>query len=177
MPDWWRVSHGFQYESGWYTVEEAYLDKSGRNTGLAAVETDTVLLRLGDDSPSMRRLLGIQTGQVALAAAAAATSASTRRALLGNIAVGARLDVVVGDVAPVLGLDPEVVAVDAGAFGLARDLDVGALLVGLDDLVAGARAAAAVERVGLDGVGADRWEDGGREGEGDQGDLHFEGVL
>ena len=46
-----------------------------------------------------------------------------------------------------------------------------ALGVGLDDLVAGARAGAAVDAVGLDRVGSDRG-DGGRQEEGEAGELH-----
>ncbi len=100
-----------------------------------------------------------------------------RRAACGGAAfsdhkvAATRLDVVVCDVAAVGGLVPEGVAVDGLPASLARELDVDALGVGLDDLVAGAGAGAAVDAVGFDGVGGDG-RDGRRQEKGNVGELH-----
>jgi hypothetical protein len=149
--------------------EKSYLDNGSRNARLATVAANALLLGLGDDGPGVRRLHRVETREVAAAAAAGAAGIAVGR----DVAGAARLDVVVGDVAPVRGLVPERVAVDARAGDLAGDLEIGALGVRLDDLVAGARARAAVEGVGLDGVGADHGHSG-REGDSEERKLHDE---
>ncbi len=148
----------------------SYLDDGSRNARLATVATETLLLGLADDGPGVLGLHRVEAGEVAAAAAATGAAAA---ALGRHVARGAGLDVVVGDVAAVGGLVPERVAIDAGAWGLAGDLDVGTLLVGLDDLVAGAGTRAAVEGVGLDWVGAHHGH-GGHEGENEERELHGE---
>jgi len=100
-----------------------------------------------------------------------AGAASTRAALAGHIAVAASLDVIVRNIAAVRGLVPKIVAVDIGASSLAADLDVGALLVDLLDRVASAWAAATVDVVAGNGIGAGGSKEGGNGGE--DGELHF----
>lgn len=67
---------------------------------------------------------------------------------VGNVLLGARVDVKVGDVAAVRGLVPDAAAVDGGALGLAGDLEVLVVGVGADD-------ARGLIRVGVagDGIG------------------------
>lgn len=149
----------------------AYLDKGSRNTGSATVQTQILTLGLPDDSPGVLGLGSTQTGQVTTAAAAAAGGATI--AVLGNVAAGAGLDVVVAHVAAVGGLVPEFVTVDVGAGGLAGDAEVGSALVGLDDAVVGAGTGAAVEIVGVDGVGAGQGQGNGC-GEGEEGEMHVD---
>jgi hypothetical protein len=99
-------------------------------------------------------------------------------ALVRDIAVAARLDVVVGHVAAIGRLVPDAVALHVGAGRLAGDLDVGALAVGLLDAVVGAGPGAAVDRVAGDEVRAGGSQGGGESGDGEE--LHccdFEGVL
>ena len=153
------VSGDFVRLRKWARLCGTYLDNSGSNTGLAAVTAELFLLRLGNDGLSVLSLDRVQAGQVAAAAAAAAAAAT---ALARDVAVFARLHVVVGDVAAIGCLVPDVVAEHVGAGGLAGDLDVVALRVGLDDLVAGAWAGAAVHGGTGDGVRTD----GGYEGKG-----------
>lgn len=93
--------------------------------------------------------------------------------MLGNVAAGTGLDIVVAHVAAVRGLVPELVAVDVGAGGLAGDAEVGSALVGLDDAVAGARTGAAVEIVSVDGIGAGQGQGNGC-GEGEEREVHCE---
>ncbi|KFY35237.1 hypothetical protein V494_06090 [Pseudogymnoascus sp. VKM F-4513 (FW-928)] len=76
--------------------------------------------------------------------------------LLDNPSIAARLHVVVCDVAAVLCLVPEVVTGDGFANGLAGNLNIVALLVCLDDFVAGGRTRAAVDGCASDGVCADQ---------------------
>lgn len=108
----------------------------------------------------------INSGRVGLGRSAGRATT----ALLGDIAVGASLDIVIGDVAAILSLIPDAVAVHRGAGGLAADGNIGALAVGLLYSVAGARARAAVNGAASDGVGD------GRSGEsGEDEELHFDG--
>jgi len=94
-------------------------------------------------------------------------------ALFGDEAVFAGFDVVVGYVAVVRGLVPDVVARDGFAGGLAGDGDVFAFGVGLLDGVAGSWAGAAVYAVAFDGVGGGEGEGCCLEEEGEEGELHF----
>lgn len=121
---------------------------------------NSVLLGLGNDSLGMGALHAVKAGQVAAGAA-----------LADDIARGTSLDVVVGDVAAIRGLVPEGVAVDAGARGLAGELEVGALRVGLNQGVASTGAGAAVER-GLGRVRAHHGRDGRKEDREGGGKLH-----
>jgi hypothetical protein len=108
------------------------------------------------------------------------TTAWDDRALLRHIAIRAGLHIAVRDVAAILGLDPDVVAVDRGAGGLAGDPDAGVLRVCLDDLlVVGARAVPATKPVfGRDGVrlGARGGEGRGLEEGSEEEKLHSEVV-
>lgn len=106
-------------------------------------------------------------------AAAATTTAAAAIAvtLAGDHAVGASLDVVVRDIASILGLVPDVVTGDGFASNLAADLDIIALVVGFDDLVAGRRTRATVYRGATDGIRADQRKGRG-EGEGQKFKLH-----
>lgn len=99
------------------------------------------------------------------------TSAAAAAALTGDHAVGASLDVVVGDVAPVLGFIPEVIARDSLSGNLAADLDVIALVICLDDLVVGGRARAAVDSGARDWICADHGKGRGK-GDGQEFELH-----
>jgi hypothetical protein len=79
------------------------------------------------------------------------------------------LDVVVGNVAAVLGLVPHIRGFYGGTRGLAADADVGTVGVGAHDGSAGARRAAAVE-LGFGGVGGgEAREEGGEE----EKSVHF----
>jgi hypothetical protein len=101
-------------------------------------------------------------------------AAAARWALGGDEAVDACLDVVVGHVAAILCLVPDVVALDRGACGLADDFDVRALCIRLLDWVVGARAGAAVDSGARDGVGAREADGHSLEESGEDGDLHCE---
>jgi hypothetical protein len=98
------------------------------------------------------------------------------RALAGHEAVLAGLDIVVGHIAAVRGLVPDVVAVDVVAVGLAGELDVGGPGVGFDDRAGSRGLRTAVERVGVgQGIrcGRDQSYGGGQKRErSDDGKLH-----
>ena len=149
----------------------SYLDNGRCNTRLTAVAAQPFFLRFADNGSGMRGLNGVEAGEIAAAAATTAAGIAVGR----NIAGGAGLDVVVGDVAAIRGLVPECVAFDACARGLAGDLDIGALLVCLHDFVAGSGTGAAVERVRFDGVRADHGHSGHKT-ESDERELHDEGC-
>ena len=114
----------------------------------------------------------IDSGLVRLGGLATTTTAT--RALLGNVAIGARLDIVVGDVAAVLGLVPDAVAVDGSARRLARDGDLVALGVGPLGRVAGSRTRAAVDGGASDGIGSSVDANKGKSCGGEKRELHFE---
>lgn len=94
--------------------------------------------------------------------------------MAGDIAAGASRHIVVGNVAAVRGLVPKLVPIHIGAGCLAGNGDISAQIVGLDDLVAGAGARAAVDAAAGDRVGVDKWHSS-RNGEGEDGGVHFEG--
>lgn len=95
---------------------------------------------------------------------------ATSAALGLDVSIGARLDVVVRDVAAIRDLIPDGIPADVCAFGLAGDGDVGALLQYLLDRVAGAWAGAALDVIAGDGVCG---REGGHEGrEGKESELH-----
>lgn len=98
-------------------------------------------------------------------------AAAAAAALAGDHAVGASLDVVVGDVAPVLGFVPEVITRDILSGNLTTDLDVIALVICLDDLVMGGRARAAVDSGARDWICADHGK-GREKGDGQEFELH-----
>lgn len=99
----------------------------------------------------MLGLGGCETGQVSTAAVVIVSAAAVT--LLGDIVAAAGSDVVVGNVATVLSLVPDCVAVDGGAGRLAGDCNVGSLPVALDYRVGGSWTRAAVDAVAGDGVG------------------------
>lgn len=99
------------------------------------------------------------------------SAAAAAAALAGDHAVGASLDVVVGDVAPVLGFVPEVITRDILSGNLTTDLDVIALVICLDDLVMGGRARAAVDSGARDWICADHGKGRGK-GDGQEFELH-----
>lgn len=88
-----------------------------------------LFLCLSNDIFGVLGLSLVEPGEVSTAAATATTAAI---APLGDIAVGAGLDIVVGYVAAVRGLVPDIVAIDTSAGGLAADRDIGSQLVGFE---------------------------------------------
>lgn len=97
---------------------------------------------------------------------------ATSAALGLDVSIGARLDVVVRDVAAIRDLIPDGIPADIGALGLAGDCDIGALLQCLLDRIAGTWTRAALDAVAGDGVCG---REGGREGrEGKESELHGE---
>ncbi|EKD01969.1 hypothetical protein A1Q2_03669 [Trichosporon asahii var. asahii CBS 8904] len=133
-------------------------------------EPDGVLVRVLEEALELldqgdARVVDRRTGRDT-----AATAAAGRNDRVGS----ARRDVVVGDEAAVGRLVPDRVAANRLAARVARELDLGALRVVLDDLAGRAGAGAAVQRL-LHGVGAGaRGERGDGEGEGsDSGEEHW----
>ena len=111
---------------------------------------------------------------------AAAWGLRAARALLRDVAVGASFDVVVRYVAAVGGLIPDVVPVDAGSGGLARNVHLLALLICELHTITGTGSSAAVDGVASDGVGRigerEKTEDKGDENSRFHGE-HVEGNL
>lgn len=80
--------------------------------------------------------------------------AITTAATGGDIIARSCLDIPVGNVAAIRGSVPEIIAVDAGARGLAGERHLLSLIVLLDDWEVRAGPGSAVDTVGLDGVSA-----------------------
>jgi len=118
-------------------------------------------------------VVGHRAGNANAISGAGTRAGARARALGGDITIGAGLDIVIGHIAAVRGLVPKLIAVDAGASGLAGDLDIGALGVGLFDRVAGARTRAAVDIVARDPITLDKAGEGqGLKEARDDGELH-----
>jgi hypothetical protein len=101
--------------------------------------------------------------------AARVTTTARAAAFSGENPGISSLDVVVGNVAAVLGLVPHIGGLYGGTRGLAADADVGAIGVCAHDGGAGARRAAAME-LGFGGVGGG---EAGEEGGEEEKSVHF----
>lgn len=146
---------------------KTYLNKCSCNTSKTTLAAQTLRLGFLDNCLCVLGLRSCQAGE----GSAATTSATAAIALLGDVAGTSGLDVVVGDVAAVGSLVPDVVSVDISAVGLTGDGNVESFLVALDNRVGGTRTRATVHTVAGDGVGADQRCDGS-EGKSQQGSEH-----
>lgn len=100
--------------------------------------------------PVISTLEDLLAADLALVGGAATVGAAV--AVLGDHAIRAGVDVEVGDVAAVVGLVPDGVALDVFAIGLAGDVDILAVVVSSDRGIAGRGTLATVEAIGGDFV-------------------------